>query len=1015
MWCSMFLGSSALSCFPKIAHRSAMPFEQYFRSLQSIPVAEVTEHSHRSTLETLLKAFATKGQRILHEPKRGGRFGSPDFKISHTETIVGYVENKKIGENLDKTLKSEQVKKYQSLSGNLLITNYLEWIWLRDGKVQQREMLAYETDLANPKAIVSAERTVALEKLLRGFFSQAPREIADVKKLAEALALRARLLKDFLLEELERQEKEKQDGRLFQLYATFREHVFSELAIAEFADAFAQNLVYGLFLARLNADHQVITLNDAQDYIPHSFHLIRELVDFLRELKHPEYQPIRWVVEEVLSIVNNLDLSAIVDSLSFVKKRRPSAAADDFGADDPFLYFYEPFLKAYDPKLREQRGVYYTPPPVVDFIVRATDHLLQTTFGIREGLANRQRVTVLDFAVGTGTFLLRIIRQILESLPPQSGKRDLLVREHILKNLFGFEYLIAPYTIAHLKLSQYLRDVGYTMQPDERLQVFLTNTLEPIDKQVKIPFLPALSEESRQAQRVKDKPVLVITGNPPYSGISKNNGQWISGLIDTYKYVDGKHFGEQKHWLNDDYVKFIRFAQEKMDQVEEGIVAIITNHRFLTNSTFRGMRQSLMKSFNQIWLLDLHGSNLPKETPSGGGIDENVFDIKQGVSISFFVKKTGLERKIFHAEFWGSSIDKYHQCLESDMESITWEEILPTTPFYLFKVQKSTLQEREEYQSNWPLQEIFFLGSSGVVMGRDKQQVTIKFDKEILWELIKDFSQKSPQQIREDYKLGNDSRDWQVKSAQQDVQINLNRVNLRSIHYRPFDKRFTFYTGNSRGFYSSPQKKVMSHFLGHSNLGLAVGRAGQNVENVDSWNLVFISDEIIDYNLFSRGGEQFFPLYTYEKKDIKKPNFTPAFISFVQEKYPLENPSPEEIFGYLYAALHSPTYRHKYAEFLKIDFPRIPFPTDIAIFRSLSALGSELVAAHLLERVPPGYKQGEYLGQGSSHVVEKATFIADAESFGTGRLHINATSILTAYQKRFGSFTSAATKCWPST
>jgi predicted helicase len=275
------------------------------------------------------------------------------------------------------------------------------------------------------------------------------------------------------------------------------------------------------------------------------------------------------------------------------------------------------------------------------------DDILKERFKILDGLADHRQVTVLDFACGTGTFLLEVFQRIFDNIGgPDTGRADLIVREHFLKNIFGFEYLIAPYTIAHLKLSQYLNDQKHPLKQNERLQVFLTNTLEPIHPEPTF-LLPAITAETEAAQTVKDQPILVITGNPPYSAYSKNKGEWIASKIEDYKYVDGVHFAERKHWLQDDYVKFIRFAQYKMDQVEQGIVAVITSHAWIYNPTFRGMRRSLMNSFQQIHIVDLHGSSKPKESAPNGSGNENVFDIMKGVAITLLVKMPGLYR--FHS------------------------------------------------------------------------------------------------------------------------------------------------------------------------------------------------------------------------------------------------------------------------------------------------------------------------------------------------------------------------------
>jgi len=624
-------------------------FERYLLLLRQ-DRDDKTEHSDRGPLETLLNAAAQEadpGIRIIHEAKRVLGSGAPDFKIMKAAMILGYVEDKTIGENLDKVLKSDQIARYKKLSSNILLTDYLEFIWIKDGKVNGRERTAFRDDLEGRPKKPREDRVKAVSDLLRGFFSTAPEGIAESQKLALALATRSQFLRDFLDHELRRQANEDTKGRLWGLYQIFRDQVFHELTLGEFADAFAQMLAYGLFLARLNSDLETITLHNAREYVPRSFRLIRELVDFLTELEKDEYRDVRWVVEEVLSIVNGLNLPAIHEDLSFRRRgaiSRKVRAQDEeehrLFERDPFIYFYEDYLKAYDPAMRKGRGVYYTPPPIVNFIVRAVDDILKETFNIPDGLADHKRVTVLDFACGTGTFILEVLECIFENIGgAESAKAGLIMRGHMLKNIYGFEYLIAPYTIAHLKLSQYLKDKKHPLNGNERLQVFLTNTLEPVvteSDQRELWPVPALASEIKEAQTVKEKPILVITGNPPYAGHSKNPSERvvvetvrerrtkkgvirlkqpkvlrrkiktaIGALIEDYKVVDGRPLGEQNpKWLQDDYVKFIRFAQMKMDAVEEGIVGFITNHSWLDNPTFRGMRQSLVGTFDQIWILD---------------------------------------------------------------------------------------------------------------------------------------------------------------------------------------------------------------------------------------------------------------------------------------------------------------------------------------------------------------------------------------------------------------------------
>jgi hypothetical protein len=520
-------------------------FEKYLLALRRTPVDDKTEHTDRGALEALLQAIADEvnpGVKVQHEPKRQADKGAPDFKVTKGGLILGYVENKGIDENLSKVLKSKQIERYKSLSSNIVLTDYLDFIWINKYGAPQRERLCHATDLENRKFKLKEDRVEAVAKLLQGFFSTPPEGIGRAQQLALALAVRSRLLRDYLGEELVRQEREHREGRLYGLYLIFRDQVFHELTLKEFADALAQMLAYGLFLAKLNSDSETVTLHNAREYISGSFRLIRELVDFLTELEKKEYRDVRWVVEEVLSIVNNLDLVALHEDLSFRGRKaisRKVRATDEeehrLFERDPFIYFYEDYLRAYDKATSKSRGVYYTPPPIVNFIVRAIDDILKESFGIQDGLANHNRVTVLDFACGTGTFLLEVFQRAFENIGgSESGKADLLVRDHFLKNIFGFEYLIAPYTIAHLKLSQYLKDENHPLKDNERLQVLLTNTLEPIEPQKNL-LLPAVTAEVEAAQTVKERPILVITGNPPYSGHSKNKGEWITTQIAKYR------------------------------------------------------------------------------------------------------------------------------------------------------------------------------------------------------------------------------------------------------------------------------------------------------------------------------------------------------------------------------------------------------------------------------------------------------------------------------------------------
>ena len=970
-------------------------FKQYIKELQQIPICELTEHSKRSALEILLKNIATNQNPkiiIQHEPRRVENYGSPDFKVFTDASIIGYIENKRIEADLNKTLRTKQIKKYKELSSNILLTNYIEFIWLKNGEISGRETLCYMSDIENKRFKLDIDRIEKTKELIHNFFSYAPKGIATAKNLAEALAIRSRNLRDFLHYELKHQEIYHAEGKLFALFNTFKTTIFNELSIKEFADAFAQTLVYGLFFAKLNADTKEINLLNAKKYIPNSFKLIKELVNFLDILEErPEYKEILWITEEVISIMNNLQLADIKRDLSFNKNNKQLG---EFEQTDPYIYFYENFLTKYDSKLRKSKGVYYTPPQVVNFIIRAINDILKQSFDMKNGLADYKKVTVLDFATGTGTFFLQVIKQIFIETP--RNKHNLIIAEHILKNIYGFEYLIAPYTIAHLKISQFLQDYNYKLKDNERINIFLTNTLEPIEAQTSL-FLPAITKEGKQAQAIKEKPILIITGNPPYSGISKNKGKWITNLINDYKFVDGKHFKEQKHWLNDDYVKFIRFAQHKIDNVEEGIVGIITNHSFMDNPTFSGMRQSLMKTFNQLYFIDLHGNSLKKEQTPDGKKDENVFDIKQGVAISIMIKKKGLKKGVFHTNFWGLRDEKYNQCLQTNIDDKNlFTQIKPQSPYYMFY--KTDDELLKTYTSFYSLKDIFKIYNTGVCSQRDV--ISMQKSEKKLYKVLTDFKKLTEKEIKEKYKLKKDGRDWKISLAQKNItKFGIKEKYIKKIHYRPFDFRFTYYTNKSKGFIAYPRYNVFQHFL-KDNIGLLVNRT---VKGVD-FNHAFVTKYIPDLHLFETANASIYaiPLYLYTNETglltngngktniTRTTNFKDVFLEFIRKKYS-QNISPEEILSYIYAILQSSFFTQKYLEFLRIDFPKIPFANDISEFKRISKLGLNLIKKHLQDEIPNEkiYQNiGLYKGNGNNKI-EKINFVTNQEKRNFGKLYIN--------------------------
>ncbi len=994
-------------------------FAEYVKALKEWRRSEKTEHTDRAAIERLLKAFAEAAEgkpKVQHEPKRIAGKGAPDFKVTRAGMIVGYVETKALGENLDKVLKSDQIVKYKTLRQNIILTDYCEFIWIGGSGAPKRALLCTEDDLENRKFTPREDRIEAVAKLLHGFFSTAPEGIDNSQRLALALARRAHVLRDGLTEELVRQQRDSSGERLFGLYNIFKTQVFHALTAKEFADAFAQMLVYGLFLAKLNAKpNEKITLENARANVPGSFRLIRELVSFLDELEKDEYVEIRWVIEEVLLIVNELEIGRIHEDLSFRGRKafnRNIRARDEeehrLFERDPFIYFYEDFLRAYDKATSKSRGVYYTPPPVVNFIVRAVDDILKSSFNIPDGLADSRRVTVLDFACGTGTFLLEVFQRIFDNIGgPDSGKAKKVVAEHILQHLYGFEYLLAPYTIAHLKLSQYLHDQRHPLKGNERLQVFLTNTLEPVTvepDQAKLWPVPALATEIREADAVKKKQILVITGNPPYAGHSKNKGVWITAEV--AKYREG--FPElskpaQGKWLQDDYVKFIRFAQMKMDAVDEGVVGIITNHSWLDNPTFKGMRKSLTETFQQIYVLDLHGNAKKKERAPDDGKDENVFDIEQGVAISLLVKRPGIEKGVWHSDMWGSRMSKYQAAAELARSSINWTVVEPSAPDWLFMPQDAEAGLR--YREFWYIPSIFAPAGDpapGIVTTHDK--FAVSFTAEEAKQKIKRFlSTGSEDDARKLWKLCSQDQ-WNYERAKKELR-SLNFADaLVPILYQPFDSRWTIW---DRNVAVHRRERVMRHML-QPNVAVNLIR---KMDIGGTWSHVLASDlPIVHHAVSSKEVNFTFPLWRYEKESVdRSENLSPDFRAFIDARYE-HRYTAEQILGYIYAVLHAPAYRARYAEFLRIDFPRIPFPERNADFEALSALGWELVQAHLLKSIPP-LELAELDGKGSDTVEavryspqEQAIWFNKTQCFkpvpqGVWAFHIGGYPVIEKYLK----------------
>ncbi|EFQ7822592.1 DNA methyltransferase [Campylobacter jejuni] len=992
----------------------------YLENIKDISTND-KEHTHRTALQNLLQAIKDNQDKqnkisIKQEPNndKEGR-GAPDFLITKDFLTLGYIENKRVNANLDNIIKSDQILKYTKLSPNIILTDYLRFILLSLND-KNEIIICKEVKICSLDEIKSViknqslldTKTQELNELFSIFFSKIPNPINSALDFANHLSLRTRILKDELL-------LSSKNETLLSLFNTFKETLYKELSYEEFCDSFAQTLTYSLFLAKLNNDTaKEIDLNNAKKFIPKSFPLIRSMSGFLDD-SFENLENIKWLLEEIINIINHIDITSIIKELNKTGEKdlfnRPTILSTH---KDPYLHFYETFLASYDPKLREVRGVYYTPAPVVIFIINAIDEILKQDFNHKKGLSEAldKNITLLDFATGTGTFLLEAFRKALEPISKNSVNYN---PKALIDKFCGFEFLIAPYTIAHLKISQsFKEEFNSPLNDDESLKIALTNTLyfKSISKeqndQNTLFTLIDLTREFKKAQKIKEEQILIITGNPPYSGASSNKGLYEDEIkisyglepskanlskeqkkyinlyfqektkqnTNTFKAIYEKHKLENEKnpkWLLDDYVKFIRFAQSKIDSQESGIFAFISNNSFLDNPTFRGMRYSLMQSFDKIYILNLHGDTRKKEKAPDGSKDDNVFDIMQGVSINIFIKQNSKAQntKIYYHDLYGKRKDKYEFLYENDLNSIKWTLVKNNEPFYLFLPQNNDLLE--EYNKGISVKDMFMLSGVGICSKRDN--IVFHNKKENLTQLLKDFNTKTKDELYKIYDIGEDSRDWKLDSAIKAVNKNCDNLEnfIKKCHYRPFDKKWTYYIENSKAFMAYPVYDIFEHFLENENIGLICDR-GTKLNNIDN---IFISSKIIDLHLVG-SGSYIYPLYLYpttrSKKFLKKENpnfneenftskienFKESFRTFIDEFYK-EKFSPQNILGYIYAVLFHKIYREKYFDFLKIDFPKIPFTKDKNTFKNLSKLGLKLVNLHLLKNDELDFNVGEAL------------------------------------------------------
>ncbi len=935
-------------------------FEDYIQSISSkFSHEETSEMGYRADFEVLLKRIfeSIKVHRIDHDAK-AKQGNKPDFVVLNYDIPILYIETKDIGTSLDKIEKSEQMARYYGYA-NLVLTDYVEFRFYRNGLRYEEPIKIANYDINSRTITPIPENYEHVANTLLDFTKTHKEPIRSGKHLSKIMGGKAQRIRDNVRQFLSTESDK--NVELVRVYETIKKLLVHDLTQDAFADMYAQTLVYGLFAARYHDESQEsFSRQEARDLIPKSNPLLRHFFD---HIVGPNFDKrLEYIVNELCEVFSHANVAELMKEYYKV-----DLWGQTHRDPDPVIHFYEDFLKEYDPELRKKMGAYYTPLPVVQFIVRAVDHLLKKEFGLTEGLADTSKtavglhkVQILDPAVGTGTFISEIIRNINDHLRQagQEGRWHPYVLHDLLPRLYGFELMMTPYTIAHLKLSMAFRETGFKYFNNRRLGIYLTNSLEESTPQeglfAAFGLAESIAEESKEASKIKnERPIMVVVGNPPYSGVSSNETDYANSLVKKYKVEPGGKvkLQERKHWLNDDYVKFIAFAEDMVEKNGEGIVGFITNHGYLDNPTFRGMRWHLMETFDEIYVLDLHGNANKRETSPDGSKDENVFAIEQGVAIMFAIR-TKSERKepakIYHFDMWGKRKEKFDRLDNSTMENLKWTTVNPRIP-NLFFIPERSHKLNEVYNQGFSINQMFFQNTTGIVTARD--DLVISENKDEILQRIQTFVDESfsdaeirikffPEKKEGKYKAG-DSRGWKLEEARKSIKFLSHADYIKPMVYRPFDVRFIYYHPKMVDW---GREKLMKNFLLNNNIGLIVPKQLAPGEEAGGYVTKFIGG----HKTFSAyNSNYYFPLYIYADNETQIPNLKKEIVDEIEKI--VGKVSPEDIFDYIYAVLHSPSYREKYKEFLKIDFPRVPYPKDAKSFKKFVAYGTELRLLHLLE------------------------------------------------------------------
>lgn len=931
--------------------------------IQKYKTGQTTEHSFRGELQKFFED-TVKGIQAINEPRRQ-KCGAPDYIVQKKSIPIGYIEAKDIDKNLDMFENSEQLERYRASLDNLILTNYIEFRFFINGEKVDTVKIA---EIQNGKIKPDKNTFPVLLNHIRDFCDYHGQTVKSPKQLANLIAQKAVMIRDVIIKSLEYDSETSLKSQL----DAFKQVLLYDLTNHTFADMYAQTIAYGLFVARLNdTTLEDFSRQEARELVSKNNPFLRQLFDYISGANLDDN--LVWIVDDLVEIFRAVDLHKLLYNYG-----------KDTQMTDPFLHFYETFLASYDKVTKEKRGVFYTPQPVVRFIVSSVDSLLKSEFNLAHGLADDStikhtrilyhkqkkvknkvidapvtteedvyKVQILDPATGTGTFLAEAIRKIYSYFVNQKGLWSQYVDKALIPRLNGFEIMMTPYVMCHLKLDLLLKETGYeTTKTTNRFNVYLTNALEK-DETTKYPLLDWLSEEARQAGMIKsDKPIMVVMGNPPYSISSCNKSDYIDEMMSVYK----KDLNEKNiQPLSDDYIKFIRMGESFIEKNNEGILAYISNNSFLDGVIHRQMRKHLMQTFDKIYILDLHGNAKKKETAPDGSKDENVFNIQQGVSINIFIKSSAKAKKqsakVYYAEIFGLRNQKYEFLNNHELKTTNYKELQPLEPYYFF-VPKD-FEAQADYEKGFKIDELFLISTSGVKTHHDNELVSMQ---------------------------------------------PFNTDNNKKYYYKPFDNRYINYDLNKvvRHRYN-----VMKNFTPGTNLGLVLMR---NLVNTSIYNTVLISNTLVDINFY--GFQSYvFQLYLYDDnaqqksffENSRKPNLNMDIVHnfeqrsgliFMPEKDESKGTfAPIDIFDYIYGILYSDKYRNKYKEFLKIDFPRVPYPKNAEYFFNIAKYGKQLRQLHLMETPELDNLITTYPESGTNEVVkpeykENKVYINKIQYFG---------------------------------